>query len=577
MWVDWVRRSYDHGLRVMVTLAVSNVTLATVIDGEKPYDDHSTGRLQIEETKRWIQSNGEWMEAVLNAQDLRRVVGSGKLAVVLGIELDDFLRPEASKNTAISERAIREAVREWYDLGVRYFFPIHIIDNLLGGTAVYETEFALAGRHQSGDWWTLGCANREDGITWRYRPESDFLKEILIARNLDIGFGDGPHVPKCSGHVNRCGLNRLGKVALDEAMALGMLIDIDHMSQRAVEATLALAEEHSYPIVSGHNSPRSQGKTENSRTKEHYRRISALGGMAGVGWSGRDVASFAAALRSTADEMGGRGLAIGSDANGLVPLPGRPDSPIPNVEVFQTGQKFWNYNNDGVAHYGLIPEFLRHAAIIGADEEVELLSKGAEDFALMWERAETARSRILFSREPTFGVWTEPVKKGWFCPTKILRGDGEFAGNGPRMKARASVHISPSRKELIAKIYFHAKETRDDWSETEGEWETVVWKSAVPIKRILSSQTAESDSLISSRAGGQFLTPSHSNAVKRTCHDEGLVRYFEMVGDTGGNDISGDNDCKDDTRIRVTFNPIHLEVEGGDASWFVPVEAAAAP
>ena len=40
-----------------------------------------------------------------------------------------------------------------------------------------------------------------------------------------------------------------------------------------------------------------------------------------------------------------------------------------------------------------------------------------------------------------------------------------------------------------------------------------------------------------------------------------LVRYFSIVGDTDGADISDDNNCHDDTRIyRIEFFPIKLEL-----------------
>jgi hypothetical protein len=41
-----------------------------------------------------------------------------------------------------------------------------------------------------------------------------------------------------------------------------------------------------------------------------------------------------------------------------------------------------------------------------------------------------------------------------------------------------------------------------------------------------------------------------------------LVKYFHFVGDTGGSDISKDDNCSDDTRIvNIEFFPIRLEVK----------------
>ena len=45
--------------------------------------------------------------------------------------------------------------------------------------------------------------------------------------------------------MNNKGLTSAGKVAIKEMMKLGMLIDIDHMSDLSQEDTLAIAEQFS--------------------------------------------------------------------------------------------------------------------------------------------------------------------------------------------------------------------------------------------------------------------------------------------------------------------------------------------
>jgi hypothetical protein len=53
MYVDWLRRAYDGGLRVMVALAVNNKTMgdATAGPGDYPTDDKTSVDLQIRETR----------------------------------------------------------------------------------------------------------------------------------------------------------------------------------------------------------------------------------------------------------------------------------------------------------------------------------------------------------------------------------------------------------------------------------------------------------------------------------------------------------------------------------------------
>jgi len=43
--------------------------------------------------------------------------------------------------------------------------------------------------------------------------------------------------------------------------------------------------------------------------------------------------------------------------------------------------------------------------------------------------------------------------------------------------------------------------------------------------------------------------------------DGALVKFFHIVGDTGGPDISDDNNCNDDTRIvKIEFFPAKIKL-----------------
>jgi hypothetical protein len=54
----------------------------------------------------------------------------------------------------------------------------------------------------------------------------------------------------------------------------------------------------------------------------------------------------------------------------------------------QTGPKRWNYNNEGVAHYGLLPDFLQDLKNIGmSPQERSSFFTSAEYFAQMWEKS----------------------------------------------------------------------------------------------------------------------------------------------------------------------------------------------
>jgi len=166
----------------------------------------------------------------------------------------------------------------------------------------------------------------------------------------------------------RASLTKLGETAIKQMMKLGMLIDIDHMSQNSANQTLDIAEAvfNKYPLISGHNNLRSLATklppnekdqrqplspTENARTDEQLRRIGKLGGMFGLGSAGVDADEWAQRY-VVASQFVGRGrVSFGSDLNGLV----KGAVPYNGVNIYtaffpmsKTGNKTWDYRKEVV-------------------------------------------------------------------------------------------------------------------------------------------------------------------------------------------------------------------------------------
>lgn len=424
MWWEWIKRAKEGGLRVMVALAVNNITLATALQPNKqtPIDDQRVGNVQIDELKKFVGNHQDFMQIAYSPQDLRRIVESDKLAIVIGIELDDIGN---MLKVSPTPDMVRHEIRRLYDLGVRYAFPVHVIDNHFGGTAAYETEFALANRFQAGHWLDLTCSGGE-GITKRIKFDEVPLEQLNAVLKLIPGIG-GQSEPNCAageGYKNKLGLKPLGYVALDEMMSLGMLIDIDHMSQETANGTLRHTAERTgkipadqYPIVSGHNAIRvpynshsvsfNDHDSENQRTTDQYREIAARGGIAGVGFGKSNARTFI----EEANAVIALGVPVnfGSDINGLVSMPQTPkcqtDPCIQYSASFppaRMGEKVWDYNRDGVAHIGLFPDFLKHVENLpGGPPLVDKLYNGAEAFARMWEKAARISQKIRPASPPT--------------------------------------------------------------------------------------------------------------------------------------------------------------------------------
>jgi hypothetical protein len=470
MWWEWLRRARDGGQRVMVALAVNNRLLAEALQttapgwnyppqpnvptpppGQPPHpgypfdgpaDDLHSGDMQVEEIKAFVARHLDFMEVALNSADLERIARSNKIAVVIGVELDNIgnllnlnsLPPPAQDAAKMS--AIPLAIQHLYDEGVRYVLPIHVVDNLFGGTAVYETLFNMADLRENGHYWNLACANTV--------PDADFIDYQFNTYNINPAINQligllsmhlaPPPSPACAGHVNALGFDtRYGTLALTELMKRGMIIDIDHMSTKAVDQVLSIAEGYGYPINSGHSGLRGVGPpphAENMRSASQLQRIAHLHGMFGLGSDGAVAPNWLQQYQMAMSNMGPAyqpgAIGFGTDLNGVVkgPRPGGPGRviygngtfPLAKSNVTLPGNAIiheWDYATAGVAHYGMLPEFIWDVhqlpppplpagplmpvaipAIPGGSMVDNHLFRSADYFLHMWQTAETQSRNI---------------------------------------------------------------------------------------------------------------------------------------------------------------------------------------
>lgn len=149
------------------------------------------------------------------------------------------------------------------------------------------------------------------------------------------------------------------------------------------------------------------------------------------------------------------------------------------------------------------------------------------------------------------------------CPTNLIRGDREFGGNGP--KVTGSVSLIKNRNVYQAQIKFSAKETKHDWSHVTGEWTRDVlflpvnWK----VNKIISPhQNTYFDYTVSTMPSrGHMFTDGGYRPGTLSISRTGIVKRLQFIGDTGGNDISDNNECSDDTRIIfIEIKPLELDI-----------------
>ncbi|HEV2398766.1 MAG TPA: membrane dipeptidase [Candidatus Sulfotelmatobacter sp.] len=447
MWVDWIRRAHRFGLSVMVALAVNNKTLADATSGpcDYPTDDRNSATLQLAEIKGFVDRHKDFMEVALTADDLARIVNAGKLAIVLGVEIDNLGDLNAVSQPPSHAQIISE-IDKLYSQGVRYIFPIHVLDNPFGGTATYQDLFNFSTFREDGHYWNLDCAPAPDvpseAINYHFSSpkavEVDLLN-VAAQVKLHTSFADPPTY-RCAvnpgpGQTNQLGLTDAGTFAIKEMMRRGMLIDIDHMSDLSKNAAIAIANGVTghYPLNSGHASLRgffpvsgfqtpaaNREINERSMSAAQYKAIAQLHGMAGLGSGNLDAFQFAEMYQQVIQAMqvgAPAGVTVsagfGTDTDGFAP--GMPPRCKPFIDPSKSDWKCtealgkvtyddsfpmsgnWNYNNVGVAHYGMIPDFLLDVKDSPTEQSGHILhnlSQGAEYFYQTWKICEKQKSQV---------------------------------------------------------------------------------------------------------------------------------------------------------------------------------------
>ena len=116
------------------------------------------------------------------------------------------------------------------------------------------------------------------------------------------------------------GLTPLGRQAVRRMEALGMTVDLAHLSHKGVAEVLAMAKK---PVVVSHGGAQKMCRVNRNLTDEEIRGVAETGGIIGVGlWDGAVCAptpqATARTMRYIRDLVGIDHVALGSDFDGAV-------------------------------------------------------------------------------------------------------------------------------------------------------------------------------------------------------------------------------------------------------------------
>jgi microsomal dipeptidase-like Zn-dependent dipeptidase len=414
VYEDWLFRAYQGGLRLMVMHAVNNGTVCHLVgplsyrtckDQEAIFYQIRAAKAMEKHIDQEFGGPGKgWYRIVYSAAGARQALKENKLVVVLGAEVDFLFG--CNQENQCSEAYVREQIDLYWRMGIRHFFPIHFDTNGFGGDAIFNV-FVTHGMYRD-------CS------------------------------AEGYLYP-----CNEAGLTDLGKALIREAIRLRMIIDIDHMSVRARSDAFPLFEAANYPPISGHTGlldmTAAERRNEANLAASEIEKVRKLGGMINVLISpgsrlgdtrvypseqhpelnlqcGLSSQNFAQHYLYLVDKLEHQPVGMGTDFNVLVQPgprfeePGRsssllrhacvgggPTSPqtamvtypfpvsvkgaVAGLDKSITGNRTFDINYDGVAHIGMLPDFIEDLKEQGVrPRDLLPLFNSADGYVRLWEK-----------------------------------------------------------------------------------------------------------------------------------------------------------------------------------------------
>jgi hypothetical protein len=428
-YYKWMERAYMGGLRLFVNLFVENRALCELYPlKQNNCDEMESVRLQnrdLEALEDYIDSqNGGpgrgWFRIVTSPAQARRVIADGKLAVVKGIEVSEPFGCRVYNEQPWCDRArIDRELDEVYGFGVRQMELINKFDNALAGVAGDSGNTGLVvnggNRLSTGKFWQMQhCTGPPDEHDKQQPGVYDHDERDALSNVIEqyLPLGAAPVYPKDS-NCNARGLTDLGEHAVRRMMEKRIIVDPDHLSVRARKSAMSLLEAERYSgAVSSHS----------WSTADVIPRIYNLGGI--VTPMKESAPDWLKTWRETKAKRDARfyfGFGYGSDQNGLSSQPGPRETPNPVEYPFKSfdggvtfdrqrsGSREFDFTIDGVAHYGLFPDWWEDIRRVGGDAAVADMARGAEAYLQAWERVEGIRfgckqARQRFTRLGAAGV-----------------------------------------------------------------------------------------------------------------------------------------------------------------------------
>lgn len=398
-WSGWLREAHQHGLNLVVTQATDFGPLCNLIPPENRQfacDEMTNVDIQLNAEIEFAQNNSSWVEIALTPADARRIIRANKLALVLGIETSDLFGRSPDINAELTR---------YYQMGVRSIQPGHLINSRFTDVASISAAFQI-----------IQFLEPYAGPQCHTEPDCP-LFDFGVGGVPGLGF---PLTPAngCKGAV---GLTSEGVQLINGLMQRGMLIDVSHLTEKAINDIYRLAVANTYyPIFSSHGYFRSivlpDDQIERTLSTDLVDKIMSTGGIFGVLPGPSENQTYArsrvenschGSVRSFAQmyDLGRIGyqanMAFGSDLNCFTahtrPRFGETGacsaSKLPWEQICfrkrensrDIARAGTDIDTKGLAHVGLLDDMANQLDALGSD--ATNLRHSAENFIQMWERA----------------------------------------------------------------------------------------------------------------------------------------------------------------------------------------------
>jgi hypothetical protein len=414
-YYKWLERAWRGGQRIFVNLLVENNQLCMIYPLKKnSCDDMDSVRLQARDMYKmqdYIDAQmggpGEGFYRIVKSPfEARKVINAGKMAVVMGIETSvPFGCTMKADIPQCTLKDIDRQLDEVHKMGVRQMELVNKFDNALAGVAGDSGETGLAVNSanflETGSYWDMEHCEPADGES-HDKPQIAFpeispeQQDALFGAIASLGLPVATPLYPPPDHCNARGLTTLGEHTIKGLAKRGILFDPDHLSVKARNQSLDQIDELGYHgVMSSHS----------WSTPDAYPRIYEQGGF--IAPYAGDSTGFVEKWRrhvGWADPRYYFGLGFGADINGLgaqgdprgVNVPNKVTYPFKGlggvtIRRQTAGQRVWDINRDGVAQYGLYPDWVEDLTkVAGKDGDAifDDMARGAEAYLQTWERAE---------------------------------------------------------------------------------------------------------------------------------------------------------------------------------------------